>query len=276
MTKIKGIDVSGYQGNIDFKKVKASGVEFVIIKIGGYDKKTVPSFETFYKDAKSAGLHVGGYWYTYAMSPEEAKSDSAACIDALKGKQFDYPVFLDLEEPDHFKLGKNVCSQIVTAFCSALENAGFFAGLYMSRYYLETYISPEVRQKYALWIAEYSSVCRYSGDFGIWQYGTGSVPGVPAVCDLDYCYVDYPEIITKGGFNGYNAPISPIPPEAAVKEGGSVRIKNGAKTYDGQKLAPFVYDRIYFVSEISGDRAVVVYRGVVVAAVNVRDLTAAP
>lgn len=274
MTKIKGIDVSGYQGNIDFKKVKDSGVEFVIVKIGGYDKKTVPSFETFYKDAKEAGLNVGGYWYTYAVSAEEVESDAAACIDAVKDKQFDYPIFLDLEEPNIFKRGKNVCSQIVTAFCSALENAGLFTGLYMSRYYLENYIFPEVRQKYALWIAEYSSVCRYNGDFGIWQYGTGEVSGVPAVCDLDYCYVDYPEIITKRGFNGYSSSVPDVPPQKPIKEGGEVRIKNGAKTYDGQKLAPFVYDRSYNVSELSGDRAVVVYRGVVVAAVNVRDLTA--
>lgn len=268
----KGIDISGYQGKIDFDKVKSSGVEFVIIK-AGYGTSSVESFERNYASAKAAGLHIGAYWYSYAESADGARQEADACIKTLSGKQFDYPVYFDLEEQTQFSKGEEFCSGLVVAFCSRLEEAGYFAGLYMSRYFLENFISERVRARYTVWVAEYSSECRYVGEFGIWQYGVGRVKGVENECDLDLAYIDYPPIIKGGGFNGYKKtpsvdPPKPVPP----KEGSSVIIKSGAKTYDGKTLAKFVYDRIYTVSELVGDRAVVVYRGVTVAAVNLKDL----
>ena len=96
MTKLKGIDVSGYQGNIDFKKVKASGVEFVIIK-AGYHLSTVETWEKNYANAKNNGLKVGAYWYSAALTLDGIRAEATAFIRALKGKQLDFPVYFDLE-----------------------------------------------------------------------------------------------------------------------------------------------------------------------------------
>lgn len=97
---VKGIDVSTFQGNIDFKKVKASGIDFVILR-AGYGRETSQKdakFEQNYKNAKAAGLKVGAYWYSYADSVEDAKKEAEACISVIKGKQFEYPIYFDLEE----------------------------------------------------------------------------------------------------------------------------------------------------------------------------------
>ena len=95
----KGIDVSQYQQNIDFKKVKASGVDFVIIRagFGKYANQKDPYFESHYKAAKAAGLKVGAYWYSYAATVAEAKAEAQTCINAIKGKTFEYPIYFDLE-----------------------------------------------------------------------------------------------------------------------------------------------------------------------------------
>lgn len=206
MATIKGIDVSKYQGNVDFAKVKAAGYSFVILNAGygRYASQKDPCFETNYKNAKAAGLDVGAYWYSYATNVDEAKQEAAVYLEAIKGKQFEYPIYFDLEEQKTFAQGKTVCSNIVKAFCDALEAAGYFAGLYISRSPLQTYITSEVAARYALWIAEYNSKCNYSGSYGMWQYSsTGKVNGVSGNVDMDYCYVDYPATIKAGGYNGY-------------------------------------------------------------------------
>lgn len=205
-TTIKGIDISQYQTGIDFEKVKAAGYSFVIIRAGygKYTKQKDPQFETHYKNAKAAGLDVGAYWYSYAVSADEAKQEAAACLEVIKGKQFEYPIYFDLEEQAAFKKGKTVCSNMVTAFCGAMEAAGYFAGLYISRSPLQTYITSEVASRYALWVAEYASKCNYSGSYGMWQYSsTGNVNGISGNVDCDYCYTDYPAAIESGGFNGF-------------------------------------------------------------------------
>lgn len=204
---VHGIDVSQWQGgNIDFNKVKAAGINFVIIRAGfgrTADQKD-PIFETNYKRAKAAGLNVGAYWYSYAGSTADAKAEAAACIKVISGKQFEYPIFFDLEERKQFNKGAAFCSSLVTAFCSELEKAGYFAGLYVSRSPLEQYITRDVATRYALWVAEYGGKLNYDGEYGIWQNSsTWRVNGVSGNVDHDYSYVDYPSIIKKGGYNGF-------------------------------------------------------------------------
>lgn len=112
MTKIKGIDVSQHQGKIDFSAVKKSGIDFVIIRAGygKYSKQKDPYFEQNYKNAKAAGLSVGAYWYSYAASAEDAKNEAKTCLEAIKNKKFEYPIYFDLEESSQFSKGKNFCS----------------------------------------------------------------------------------------------------------------------------------------------------------------------
>lgn len=203
---VHGIDVSQWQGNIDFNKVKAAGVDFVIIR-AGYGRNISqkdPYFEQNYSRAKAAGLNVGVYWYSYANSAVGAKTEAAVCLQAIKGKTFEYPIYFDLEERSQFNKGAAFCSSLVTAFCDAIEKAGYFAGLYISRSPLTQYITADVQKRYTLWVAEYGAKLNYNGSVGMWQ-NTSSwrVPGVNGNVDHDYSYVDYPSIIKQGGFNGF-------------------------------------------------------------------------
>lgn len=206
---VKGIDVSKHNGIIDFGKVKKAGYDFVIIRAGyGFSTKDL-KFEENYAKAKAAGLGVGAYWFTYASTPEEARQEAEGFIKAIHGKIFEYPLYYDLEDDPNsksypLKTGKNNCTDMVVNFCSTLEKAGYFAGLYTSKSVLETHIEPTVRSRYALWVAQWSSKCTYNGVFGMWQYSDkGKVDGISGNTDLDYCYIDYPTAIKAKGLNGF-------------------------------------------------------------------------
>ena len=109
MPGIKGIDVSTHQGNIDWSKVAQSGVQFAILRAGyGRESSQKDSrFESYYVEAKAAGIPVGAYWYSYAMSPEEARQEAEACLEVLRGKRYEYPIYYDVEEKDTLNLGKD-------------------------------------------------------------------------------------------------------------------------------------------------------------------------
>ena len=210
MATTQGCDFSIWQGyNIDFNKVKAAGINFVILRAGygKYISQKDPTFEGNYKRAKAAGLNVGAYWYSYAQTEADAKQEADVFMQAIKGKTFEMPLYFDLEERSQFNKGTVFCSKITEIFCSALEKAGYFAGLYISRSPLQQYISASTAKKYALWIAEYNSKCNYNGAFGMWQNtSTFRVNGTSGNIDHDFCYVDYPAIIKGGGFNGFPKP----------------------------------------------------------------------
>ena len=204
---IKGIDVSSWQGVVDYRKVKASGIDFVIIRAGfGREVSQKDNcFEQNYKNAKAAGLDVGAYWYSYADSAEDAVREARACMEVIKGKKFEYPIYFDLEEQSRFAKGRNFCDSVIKAFCGEVEKNGYLAGLYCSTYYLNNYISNAVAGKYELWVAQYNYRCTYTANkYGIWQYSSeGRINGIGGNVDMDYCYTDYPAIVKNGGYNGY-------------------------------------------------------------------------
>ena len=204
----KGIDVSFAQGKIDWKAVKGSKkADFTIIRAGyGRDSAQKDAqFENNYKGCKENGIPCGAYWYSYADSVEDAKREARACIEVIKGKQFEYPIYFDLEEPEQFECGRDFCDSLVRAFCTELEKAGYWAGLYCSTNYLNNFISPSVAGRYALWVAQYYDECTYNkAAHGMWQYtSSGSVKGILCAVDLDECYVDYPALIKAKGLNGF-------------------------------------------------------------------------
>lgn len=209
-TKLKGIDVCGIQGHIDFKKVKASGVDFVLIK-AGYATSTVATWETNFTNAKNSGLKVGAYWYSYAETIEQGVAEANAFVKALKGKQLDFPVYFDLEEKFQFDKGKSFCTELVEQFCKVLEKAGYYVGVYCSTFWYEKCVEKSVRDKRPAWIADYRGDCYYKGEFGVWQYDAAEVPGVQYDCDRDWGYVDYSSYIKENGLNGYSKAI--VPPE---------------------------------------------------------------
>ncbi len=207
MAEYKGIDVSKYQGTVDFKKVKSAGNNFVILRVGtgyGHEFYLDSKFEANYKNAKAAGLNVGTYFYSYATSEAEAKQEAQWVIDAIKGKQFEYPVYFDMEEKSVSQLGKNKCSKIADAFCSALEKAGYYVGIYASKYWLDTFFNANIFKNYDIWVAQWGKSCTFSKEYGVWQYSAeGKVDGISGDVDLDKCYKNYPEIIKKAKLNGF-------------------------------------------------------------------------
>ena len=222
---LKGIDVSYCQNEVDWDAAKASGlVDFAILQ-AGYGRETSQvdtQFERNYAACKRLGIPCGAYWFSYAMSADEAKREAQVFLQTIKGKSFEYPVYMDLELAKQFALGKAACSAIVDAFLNTLEQAGYFAGLYCSTYYLDNYLSDSIKSRYTVWCAQYASKCTYQNPYGIWQYnvagneeydiiGQKSIPGIIGECDMDYCYTDYPAIIKAAGLNGFakNATTTP-------------------------------------------------------------------
>ena len=199
---MKGIDVSGWQGEIDFNAVKKSGVDFVIVK-AGYSTSTVDTWETNYRNAKKAGLKVGAYWYSYATTLAQGRKEAQAFIDAMDGKELDFPVYFDLEESAQFNKGMTFCTDLVEAFCGEVEDAGYLAGVYCSRYWFTNFVEESVRLSRPTWIADYSRACDYGGSYGIWQYGVGKVAGIDGSCDLNWAYTDYSTYIKRNGLNGF-------------------------------------------------------------------------
>jgi len=209
-TKTFGIDVSRWQGDFDFEKAKAEGVKFVIIKCGGADAGIYKDimFETNYKKAKAAGLGVGVYFFGAAKNVNEAKTEAASCAAFLQGKQYDYPVFYDVEA-DSMNVGKDKLTEIVKTFCNYMENAGYWCGFYTNYdWYLYKLNGAELAARYSLWFAYWGSELPKIDGVQMWQFGgetnfirTNKVAGV--VCDQDYCFVDYPSMIKSKGKNGY-------------------------------------------------------------------------
>lgn len=202
-----GIDVSKWQGtNIDWQAVKASGVDYVILRAGYgriIDQKD-PTFEANYAGAKAAGLDVGVYWYSYAMTNSEAEAEATVCLEAIKGKRLEYPVYYDIEEAKQLARGRTVVSNMAEAFCKRLEAAGYFAGIYMSASPATTHLTAFAKTRFALWLADWSGDLSYTGAVGMWQYtDKGKVDGIKGAVDLNRCYLDYPAIIKRNGLNGY-------------------------------------------------------------------------
>ena len=225
---LNGIDISYCQKKVDWTKVN---VDFVIIR-AGYGKYTTQKdteFEAHYSGAKKRGIPVGAYWYSYAKSEDDARKEAETCIEIIKGKQFEYPIYYDVEESSTLSLGKEKVSAIIRAFCEVMEKAGYWVGLYMSRSPLENIVAEDVRKRYAIWLAEWDVVNpTYKGTFGMWQNGTGTVSGFPDKVDTDICYVDYPTQIKAKGLNGYGKEPEPPLPESKYFE-----ITVDGKTYAG-------------------------------------------
>lgn len=220
----KGIDVSvhNYANNnsIDFASIKASGIDFVIIRAGqsyfdNYTKGGVDAkFEQSYADAKAAGLDVGVYFYTYATNVNEIIQDARLLISILEGKQFEYPIYLDLEDPSLENIDPSIITEMCMEFFTILQRAGYYTGLYINNAWLQNHIQTEVAlSNFEIWYARYSETDTeavwnddlYGENLGMWQYSDegsfDAIEGVPF--DLNYAYKNYPEIIKANGFNGY-------------------------------------------------------------------------
>ncbi len=206
----KGIDVSHHNGTIDWNKVNT---QFCIVR-AGYGRETSQKdlcFERNYNGCKAKKIPVGAYWYSYATSAAEAAKEAEACLQVIAGKQFEYPIFFDIEEKKQFALGKAACTAIAKAFLDKVEKAGYYVGIYSSKNGLENYIDESVRKRYAVWVANVGvSQTSYKGA-AMWQYSwIGKHSGIKGDVDCNYCYIDYPSIIKSKGLNGFTVDKSTV------------------------------------------------------------------
>ena len=202
-----GVDISKWQSGFDFNKALQEGVEFVILR-GAYAMSKDKCFENFYNQCKSLNIPVGVYHYTMAETVDEARDEANFMLNILKGKQFEYPIWLDVEDKVQKTLGKDLLTQIITTYLDILEGAGYYVGIYSTYLYLRDYAHIDMLDKYDKWIAQWSTKCTSKKPFGMWQFGgetnkirTNKVAGV--TCDQNYAYKDYPAIMKKAGLNGF-------------------------------------------------------------------------
>lgn len=191
--KAKCIDISEWNGDINFNKVRNTGVTCVIIRAGyGKDPNQEDNkFQEYYRQAKSAGLNVGAYWYSYATSVDAAKAEVKNCMNTIGGKQFDLPVFLDVEEYRQAVLPRRTLTDIISAFCDGIKSYGYDVGMYSAKSMLVDSAYPdELSSKYLIWMAapntSYSDLPSY---VDLWQYSwNGKVDGIRNDVDLNYIY----------------------------------------------------------------------------------------
>lgn len=206
-----GVDISKFQKGISFDGLVNEGVQFVILR-GAYHLTKDSEFETFYSQAKERNLPVGVYLYTVATSPQGAREEANFLINnVLRGKQFELPVYIDIEDELYYSRPKSSNTAVVRAFCETLEANNFFTGVYASTYFFATYLDDSQLTAYSHWVAQWSSQLTYPDKnlVGIWQFG-GSRNSIRSnrlagqVVDQNYMYRDFPAIIRSYGLNGFS------------------------------------------------------------------------
>ena len=203
LEKTWGIDVSQYQGNIDWNAVKNSDIDFAILRIGYYlesqNRLVVdPYFERNYNECKRLGIAIGGYFYSYAFNSTEASHEANACLSAINGKKFEMPIFLDMEDNilkngvSNGQTNKNELTNAGITFCDIMERAGYRSGVYASKNFFKDYLNVSVLEKYNIWLAHYTDQTDYEGKYDIWQYtNMGSLLGINGAVDFNWCFTRY-------------------------------------------------------------------------------------
>lgn len=197
---MKAIDLSAWNGDVDFNKVKQYGIDTVIIRAGfGREKSQKDTrFEEYYAGAIAAGLNIGAYWYSYADSVQDALTEAETCLYCLGGKSFDLPIYFDMEEPWQTQFGRAKLTTMALAFGDTIEESGYRAGIYSNVNWFSNFLNyAELAAKYSIWLAQWGvSTCSYACD--IWQYGDdGRVPGISGAVDMNE--IINPSVINGGG-----------------------------------------------------------------------------
>lgn len=213
--EIKGIDISAWNGNIDWQTVADYGMGFVILRITEKGNKTDSTFEQNYKGCTQHGIPVGVYKYSYAKSPAQAEQEAESVLKVLNKRKLNFPVFYDLEWSEQRKLGNTAVEKIALAFLKKIQAAGYKVGIYCNVDWYQNVLTAALK-KYDCWIAGYPANDngtlqeRLRPDFGIgWQYSSkATIPGIGTKVDRNVFYKNYTE--------GEEKPMSKI--EKAVQQ----------------------------------------------------------
>jgi len=201
-----GIDVSRHQGIINWSKVKATGIDFVMIR-AGYGKESDQvdaNFHANIRAAQNVGIDCGVYWYSYALTTDDALQEAKLCYNTIKSYKLTCPVSFDIEDPTQKYLSKDQISAITKTFCDYLESKNYYVSVYSYASMLNDKMTDEVLTSYDIWVAHTGvSKPSFSGNYGMWQYSwTGRIDGISTDVDLDYAYKNYPQIIKDNNFSG--------------------------------------------------------------------------
>ena len=192
--RITGIDVSRWQGTLDWKKVKEAGIGFAIIRAAAGLKEDV-KFRENLRGAVAAGIPAGAYLYSLAKTKAEARREAELLLKLVEGEELSYPLVYDIEDEVQAGLSREARTELVEAFCGKIEAAGRYAMVYGSKSWLEGYFLPERLNRYDKWVAQWSGKLTYTGSYGIWQQSnTGRVDGIAGNVDLNVTEKDYPAL----------------------------------------------------------------------------------
>ena len=202
----RGIDVSKWQGTINWQKVSNDGIDFAMIRSSYGYEDIDPKLKANVKGCEKYGIDYGFYHYTYARNVSEAKKEAKYFLKTIRKYNPDYPLVLDIEENFYKSMSRKKVTDIVVTFMEELENAGYYAMIYCSPSFINECLDMSRIKDYDIWIACWGDNEKlnsyYDGHYGMWQYtDEGSVSGIKGDVDLDYAYKDYADIINKYGLN---------------------------------------------------------------------------
>ena len=240
----KGIDVSKWNGNVDWDKVKADGIDYVIIRAGYGNSNVDPYFKSHIEGASKAGLKIGIYWFSYATSVEKAKEEAAKCLETIAPykNKISYPVFYDFEyaSVDYatkmgVKITKDLSSKMANVFLNEIKNAGYINGIYTNKDFGDRYFDEDILYNNYLWVAQYASTCTYPRPYMMWQFTEkGTINGIgtpsnPVYFDVNYTYLKpYTDEIINGV------------PESKIDLSSATVNSIDSQTYTGSSIEPSV------------------------------------
>lgn len=260
-----GIDVSKWQGNFDFDLAKSQGVQFAILR-GAYSCGKDSKFDQYYAACKLVDLPIGVYQYSMARTVAEALAEAKFLYDnVLRGRQFEFPIYLDIEDSTQLSLSRDLLTDIAIAWGDWLEKKGYFVGIYAGKYTFRDHMDDARLKRFSHWIPQWAEECTYEDKsvLGMWQFGgetnklrSNVVAGV--VCDQNYAYVDFEGIIKAYKLNGYgNTPAAEKPatkpvssPQRVYKRGEVIKLRSDAVYYDGKPIPKWVFNcKLYIRSD---------------------------
>lgn len=190
-TSLVGIDVSHHQGKIDWAKVKAAGIDFAIIRCGygdDYEEQDDRYWEANIRACEENEIPYGVYLYSYATSEKAVASEVAHTLRLLRevNAKPTYPIYYDLEDKTVLSCGRKAIIKMANQYCSAIEAAGYEAGIYSSKHWWDTYLNDPSLEQYEKWVAHWAEQCGYTGYYSLWQYTSdGSVSGISGRVDMN-------------------------------------------------------------------------------------------
>lgn len=195
----KGIDVSEFQGKIDWEKVKNDGIEFAILRCGygmDFSNQDDVEYERNANECERLGIPYGVYLMSYANTVEKARSEAKHVLRLIEGRKISLGVWHDIEDNGTSgAINKETLTNIINTFCNTIKNAGHRVGVYASLNWLENKIEKTIKDNYDIWVAQYYSKCEYEGKYIMWQHtSSGKVNGISTNVDMNILYEDLPVI----------------------------------------------------------------------------------